>query len=221
MRILLIALMVLIVSTAYGAEDYLDSLQEYSAVISQNLNISTTSKACPDSMKFRSVRSAAIVVAQAIYGNFMLDTVVATADDYDYALDSLIKVKYVNFKSTDTVLPLIFTPMVEWRSLKIPRTLTGQSGVLAHPSYYDWDNGYLFLYPTPHAADTFIVYGFGKLANIISDSTFVTDLEVNYRPSLEALATALTALKLKMYDEHTAWMTVFEREIALINGVKQ
>lgn len=221
MRIFLTVIFVLFATVAFSAEDYLDSLQEYSAVISQNLNISTSSSSCPDSMKFRSVRSAAIVVAQAIYGNFVLDTVVATANDYDYGIDSVLKIKYVTFKNTDTVLPLTYAPMVEWRNLKIKKTLSGQAGALAHPSFYDWDNGYLFLYPTPSVADTFIVYGYGKLINIIGDSTFVTNLEVNYRPALEACATSLTALKLKMYDDYTAWWAVFEKEVALINGVKQ
>jgi hypothetical protein len=196
------------------ADDRLDSLREVADDVRLGLNIATNATCAPDSVVFDIVRDAYLVAGTDILGRLIIDTVVSAVSGENIAIDSnIVFVDIVRWINKDSSTSLVYTPIKEWRDLSV---LTGRSGWTAHPKYFDWRPGYIVLYQTPIAIDTFIVYGYGKISDIMTDSTFVSDFPVSYRMAPLFKARALLGAMIG-HPRYETWEKFYMNEVAKIN----
>lgn len=198
------------------ADDYADSIGEITTSIRQNLNFASTSTVVTSANVQRYIRESFIILSGVVSGKYLADTVIVSASDIDYAVDTqIIKINKVICKYGDTLLALKYHPLDDWRSLAITPYLS-QTGIMSHSSFYDWEYGWVFLYPPPVKIDTIIVYGYTKVLDIMSDSTFPQDYGVIYRPAAIAYATSQLAASMKMWSEADWWSKEFDKQANIL-----
>ncbi|MFX0194825.1 MAG: hypothetical protein ACFFCW_01790 [Candidatus Hodarchaeota archaeon] len=218
MNKLLIVIFVVLLITPVWADDYLDSLQEMSAKVKQNLGYATNSDGVPDSLVFSKIREGYVLFSNWMKANEIVETLVTSAGVFDYAYDSIIVIRGIFWKKGDSLNGLKEYPKDQWIDIfGRPVVLSEQEGWVAHSTYYDQTEGRIQLYPTPDKADTFLIYGLGKLQNIISDSTFVTQFPVGYRPAIIDYATAKTAAAKQMYEAAGIWWNIAVNTIRAVD----
>jgi hypothetical protein len=204
------------------ADEYADSLGEISNRVRMNLNIATNSAGAPDSVIYGYVREGAMAITMSSLGDLLIDTVVTSSNNFIFATDTnLAAIKDVIFMSVDSIRPLIWTPRASWGSLysEAPFLITGRlSGFEGHCEYYDWEAGFLYLYPVPKTVDTMIITGFAKPNSMISDTTFVTQMAVLHRPGIIYYATSMLATRMQRLPEASAWEARYDKYIATINA---
>jgi len=208
MRKIIIIFAVVILCGSARADDYLDSLRECYTQVKQNLNMQNNGTEIADSIVAKSVREAAVLLAVATGSRETSDTFVTVSRQQRYSIDSqIVSIDRVYFISSDTLR--VLKPI--GNNDPYPSSgysLCGQNGIDRIPGYYRWvyypDSGYvsLQLYAIPCSdGDTMIVEGSGKITNIMSDSTFVSQIPVIYRSLITSYATSKTAKTLGMESD--------------------
>ncbi len=211
-RILLsvVVLVVICLPTVY-ADDFLDSLREQCALVRQNLNIATNGSQLEDSVVAKYIREGYCILAPAVKGRQVRDTIVTVQYQEDYVVatgvtgidSTLIEILKVRMSNKDTIKTIKHAAQEVWDTL-FPEgyTLKGRTGMTAHPSYYDWVQGRITLYPVPYiAGDTIIIDGVARVHTIMTDSTFVAQFPVIYRPLVTTYATVRQAEAIEKYDK--------------------
>lgn len=203
MKKIIILILCLSVYAPVMADDYADSLTEIASIVRQNLNVWGSSAKLPDSVVFNSVREGFISLAPILYAREFTDTVYTDTGQFQYAIDSqFLVVDMIFYKSGFNMLTV---PLIDADSFNIiystPMILKAGEENQSIPTYCNWRGTYLRFYPVPIKVDTFIVSGFAKVVDLMSDTTFVADFPVTYRPAVIAYATAHAALK----SRNPAW----------------
>lgn len=212
-------IILLLFTPSLFADDYLDSLQEMSVTVKQNLNFASNSPNVPDSLVFSKIRETYALFSNWVFANEIVETLITTSGVLDYAYDSLVKINEVFWKKKDSLMSLTFEKKSNWINIfNRPVLLSENDNYLAHSTYYDQTTGRIQFYPTPDKVDTFIIYGLGKVTNIISDSTFVTQFPITYRPAVLDYATFKVALAKQMWQSASFWGNTAANSIRMIDS---
>lgn len=198
--------------------DFLDDIDEVTALVYQNLGLKTSTFKIDDSTIQKHIKSAFAVLVSTGAREWR-DTIFTVRYQADYSLDSqLIQVMSVYWHHMDTLKGLSeISPSQLDTLLATKRSLKGKVKIAARPSYFRWVNGRITLFPVPFIAnDTFVIDGLAKVEDIDTSTTFPSEVLVTYRPMITAYATALTALSINDFQKYTAWHQTFVEQAQLL-----
>ena len=154
MRYVLVLLLVLMAPSLMAA-DFLDDYLQVRKQIVRSLGYDSAVTAQPlDSITMNQfIREGAIAVAPLVRAKKSQQSFVTTAKTSDYSLDSLtISILSVWWQNDDSIRVLEYRPISTWRLLDHKTTL-GVEYPFTKPSYYDYTDDKIYLYPVPGVAD--------------------------------------------------------------------
>jgi len=192
-RLILIAVL-LVFAASVSAADFMDSFAEYQTQIRLNLGVTATNTSyAADTTLNRVIRLSAIHINNLLKTYKTINEFVTVYHDGSYDLDSVIGVIYVEWSKNDSVKALVYAPKGQWYQLEV-QEIASQKDYKKRPSYYDFVDGTLYLFPAPViAGDTIRVTGWEKIGNI-SAAASLTDIKQRYRTAVLAYATYRMAL---------------------------
>jgi len=188
-------IIMLISATASGA-DVLETLSDYRFTIRQQLNLGTLpndTNVIGDSVLNNIVRLSAVLIVPSIKGDVFETTFVTVRGVSRYRIDSLfVGLFHAEWAKNDSVKSFLYLPKQVWYEKDL-MPLNTKTGYEARPSYYDYVQDLVLLYPPPHIYDdTIRVMGWKRMAPIASD-TLMTAIPQQYRPAVLARALYVAA----------------------------
>jgi len=103
----------------------------------------------------------------------------SAADTLNRWWESIVSVQFVR---ADTIKTLLRVPRAMWYE-KDHQFSKGSKGLLAHPSYYDYYDDSLYVFPVPSRVDTLTVTTTDKITSLNAITTLISIDEV-YRPAI-------------------------------------
>ena len=216
-----VLIILLFLAFSANAADFLDGRGEVGNTVKQLLGYSTNADVLPDSIVLKWVKIAAIDVNTDVLAIHMTDTIYTTAYTEAYAVDSMIAPLEVYCISKDSSYNMVRVRSSHSGSLYTSFKILKSSGNVweSHSPYYDWIDGRLVLYPVPvNTNDTIVVEGIRKIQNIETDTSFVSQLDLHYRPAVLYRACYLTARSQELGGA-ADWLILYDKAIASINNV--
>jgi len=203
-----------------AVDEYVNDIADAVIRVKMNVGWVTSTDADIDSVIAGYYKEGALLVAVATSGRISFDTVVTTAYNHFLAYDTMMyAVTDVGFFSVDSLKELKQRDRQGWDSLDaVDNHLVGKTTWEERlSSYYDWDGGYLFLYPPPaHSGDSILIMGYSK-PRCIEDSLLLIDIPVIHRPAIVYYATAMFATRIGLPTAET-WLAKFNYWIQTINA---
>lgn len=215
-----IIILILLFCPSIFAADYLDDLTEQRNYVRKNLNLDTTSTAAYSALIDGFLREGYTILAPAVGGKHWTDSVISVSGQIDYALDSeMIKIQRVYWHSGLQLKSLREVPIDSFSVLfPLGMSLANKEGFWARPSYYAWSQGKIKLFPVPfYANDTFVIDGIARVDNILSDTTFVADFPVIYRPLPVIYATYRVACVYQMTELKNDYWALLQFQTMALN----
>lgn len=198
--------------------DFLDDVDEITALIYQNLDLLVNSNKIDSSIIHKHIKSAFIVLSPT-GGREWRDSIFTVSGQADYVVDTqFIQIMTVYWHHGDSVKGLSEVSPNELDTLfGTLVSLQEESEFLLRPSYFRWVNGRITLFPPPYKADdTIIIDGLAKVDDIDTSTTFPEEVMVTYRPMITAYATALTALSISDFDRFQMWYQIAKDQAGLL-----
>ena len=184
-RIFVVALLSL-VSPAMAA-DVLETWEDYSVAARRSLGYDTVSTGLLTDANARAfIRVAVVQIVPIAQSRKEITSVVTTYKNYTYALDtSLTEILSVWWSKNDTVKTLRFMPVSRWHLQEHKKTGGGNDPLLKRPSFYDFTDSLLLVYPAPSAVfgDTIRIMGTHRIRAVLTDST-LDEIPQIYRPAV-------------------------------------
>lgn len=179
-RITLIAL--LIASSVLSAE-YLSTFSAVRSEVKSALNISGTTYVS-DSTLNGFIREAIVTTNPTLRGNKTVTSFVTSYYQNTYSIDTLlIDILSVEWSYNDSVKSLVYVPRSKWYEQAHKET-KDKSGYEKRPSFFDFTDDQIFLYPTPtKTGDTIRVLGVSRITGMDTLSSLATVPE-EYRPAI-------------------------------------
>ncbi len=195
-RIILVFLLSMFVCPIVSAADYLETFVDYRWEMRRALGLDTTSSGVlDDTTANQFVRQAVFQIIPILRPRFIEDTIATAANDNTYSLDTLtIGISSVQWRTGDSVKSLIYAPRAIWYQLSVnPNLASEENPYNKRPSYYDYADSQIFLYPIPAIAnDSFYIMSWYKLPTAYAgDSLF--QIPVQYRVAVLRYAVYLVA----------------------------
>lgn len=178
---------------AFGS-DILESLADYRFTIRQQLNIPLSdTNQLNDSTLNNLVRLSAVLMVPSIKGDVFETTFVTVRGVSRYRVDSLfIGVFHAEWNKGDSIKSFLYLPKQLWYEKEVTN-LKAKQGYESRPSYYDYVQDLIFLYPPPHHYDdTIRVMGWKKVPPIATMNA-LTVIPVEYRPAVMSRALYMAA----------------------------
>jgi len=191
-RFVLLAGLLLFAAPVFSA-DFLSDLGAYRDQIKRKLNLATTNTTIlADTTLNDFVREAVVTTMPLIKGYKIADTIETVKKQFTYALDSILYIDAIVWREGYKIKSLMYLPREQWYE-KYKKLTTGTDDeYLKRPSYYDYDDDYFYVYPTPSTAgDTLLVYGPARISAI--SVAAVSGIPQQYRPAVLLYATWLAA----------------------------
>ena len=165
--------------------NYLDSFSSYRSQVKTALNVSTSDVTyLADTTLNQLIREGVNEIIPMVQAKKQTFSDTTLARKGAIALDSLaVGVRYVYWSKNDSVKTLLYVPKEQWYQLevKILNVNDKENPYNNRPSYYDYDESYIYLYPVPYITGDTIKYdAFSKIKNI-SAVTALSDIPVQYR----------------------------------------
>lgn len=175
--------------------DQLDKFRDYRYAIKQALGLDTASTMYSDTTIHQNIRLAVLNVTPITQYRQKEFTFLTTYKQNRYALDTLIAgIIALEWKKLDSVKSLVFAPKASWYQLPIKQTKDEQEAYIRRPSYYDYTDSLLFLYPVPIlVGDTMRILAWTKPVATAADSLSLTVIPIEYRDAVLKYATYMTA----------------------------
>jgi hypothetical protein len=196
MKRLIILLVSVLGFSSAQAGDLLDSLSAYRYQMRRHLGVDTASTGyISDENANQFVREAIVTLMPVIRADKIDDTITTSYRQTDYSLDStFLGVISVEWRKMDTIKALQYVPRGKWYDLKHNATQGGKNPYLKRPSFFDYDDDYLYVFPVPTTtvADTIIVHGWRKLPSVMAASD-LTAIPQAYRVPILHWAVYLVA----------------------------
>lgn len=179
MKKILIALLLLAGSANAG--QFLETFSEVRAQARAKLNINSTSAYLTDSTANQYIREGMLFVNPMMMYDKEVKATVTTFKQNTYTLDTMfVGLISIEMSKNDSVKTLKYVPRGQWYEQYVEKT-TGKTGYDKWPSFYDYSDDQLFLYPTPtRAGDTVKMYGWQKVGDVDTVST-LTKVPEKYR----------------------------------------
>ena len=225
-RIIFTIMMLVCLSGLVKADgEYLDSSCVMIDQVRINLNLSHINETATDSIIMGYIYDGAIVSSAIAQSITLIDTLTTSAYNHILAYDTLLEsIDDVVFFSRDSIKQVKWKDRDDWDDIDANNEYLNNTANFSDrlPTHYDWDNGYLFLYPVPvNTGDSLLIVGHARPDNIILDSLFVRDIRVAHRPAIVYYATSMLALRLGLANEAQAWELKYNNYIGMINATKQ
>ena len=226
-----IALLIfLFLTPALFAQALLDDDAECVSLIKQNLGYNSGSQVIKDTTAKMILKMAAIEVNNLVSAINIVDTMTMTMNKVAYSMnaglvdDTIIEVKSVLI--IDNVLniskPLKYVPREWWDTLYYTGyTINSQplTSVGRLPEYYDWQTNVLLINPTPVRTNYLVVVmGTGKIENIETSTTYMSQIPLNLRSPIIYLATAYCAVMRQDYAKANRWLNDFYLDANIANA---
>lgn len=207
--VLIVSTVVLFLSTAQSA-DLLDKYRDYRYAIKQALGIDTASTMYADTTLNQFIRLSQLHVSPLIRFRQKEFSVITTYKQNRYTLDTMITgIEVVEWKKIDSVKSLIYAPKNSWYQLPVKQSKDEPEAYARRPSYYDYTDSLIFLYPVPiEVGDTIRILAWVKLPNVASDSLALIAIPIEYRDAVLKYATYKTAQS----RQHPLTEVVYKRD---------
>ncbi len=199
--------------------DYADNFKQYRFQMKRKLGIDTSSVEPSDTTLNQFVREAIIKVSPIIQSNKASFNFNTTFRSNSYSLDTAVTgILSVYWSKNDSIKTLIKAPMETWYTLLSAEEsmLSGKSAWQNRPSYYDYRDGYIVLFPTPiRNGDTIRYDAFTKIKDISGPTVDLTTIPQKYRVAIVEYATYLLAQNL----QHSAGTLIkqdFDESVSLL-----
>lgn len=185
----------LLFATPLSASDFLGTFKQYRNHIKRKLHIDTSNVSIlADTTLNEFIREAVITNMPLTQADKvkLVDTTIGRQNAY--ALDTtLLSVDAVLWNKYDSVKAISYKPMSLWYIELRDGTSGKIGGYDKRPSFYDYDDDNLYLYPTPNiTGDTIEIYGWRKVPDIAAHDSLGV-IPQAYRPVIAWWATYLAA----------------------------
>lgn len=222
MRRLIFLLLLLLPVGASAADELFNNMDDALIYMRQTLGYTTaSSNALSDSAGRFFLRSGIVTINPIIRGDKVEWVFTLTYHQNAYAIDSnIIGVLSVEWKKLDSVKSLVYVPRAMWYNME-HQSSKGQRGRLARPSYYDYNEDYLYLYPVPTektgAYDTIRVLGYRSVSDL-DTVTSLTFMPEAYRVAVVKWA-AWQAARARQHPLTESLRLEYLEQIAVINRI--
>lgn len=225
MKRILLALLLLLFAAPLSASDstlYL-TFDQIAVAARGSLGYDTTSTVgLSDAANARFAREGLLALQPFMKGDEVEWIFTTTYMEHRYAIDSdIVWISSVTWRKQDSAKVLLPITMKNWGQVEHKHTM-GAKNYLAHPSYYDWSDAYLLLYPIPSlksgAYDTIRVIGYQAVSDLDTITT-MTHLKERYRIAVKKYVTWQAAKA--NYDVRTnLFMQEYKEAVAILRGEK-
>ena len=196
MRNLLLIVCVLLIGGPVLAQDFVETKAEYRKQIRLKLGVDTSSSGyLTDDAANAFISEALTFALPLIKGKKIVTSFVTAYRDGDYPLDPTMDgIFAVWWSQNDSVKPLSYLPISQWGNADHQSTKGNPEGALKRPSYYDYSDDSLFVYPIPYASigDTIKVLGWAEEVSTATDTSFA-QIPQKYRTVIVNYAAWLAA----------------------------
>lgn len=202
---------------AYSA-DYADSFSEYRIQIKNNLNVKITNTTwISDSTLNDFIRASIIKVSPIVRSNKTQFKFTTRNLIGSYSLDTtVVGVIDVAWSSNNYLKVMMYAPKSIWYTFENKSTIDGKDVYAKRPSYYDYIDGTLFLYPVPTTTgDTVVIDAYTKITSL-SASDNLDDIPQVYRTAIVDYATYLAA-RSKQHPDRAMYYQNYLESVQLIN----
>ena len=195
MKKILLIMIIMVLATNVGAVDYLDNFTDYRWAMRRALGLDTTSqRVLDDTTANQFIREGVYHVTPVLSLRQKEFTFATTYKNNRYALDTLImEIIAVEWFNLDSIKTIIFAPKKSWYQLPIKQTADEPMAYSRRPSYYDYTDSLIFLYPVPIiVGDSIRILASTRLPDFnIKDTLEIVPIE--YRDAILKYATYLAA----------------------------
>ncbi|MCK5601667.1 hypothetical protein KAR91_07360 [Candidatus Pacearchaeota archaeon] len=182
--------LLLLVSTSARSDDWLLSLEDIRYQVRMAAGYDSSADAyMTDTLGSNFIREGFVAVNMALQTIRTVNSIVCTKYQNSYQLDTLqMGIYSVEWSNRDTVSTLEYVSRETWRSLA-GTSLTDKK----KPAYYDYSHDSIFIFATPIAADTLLIYGWEKAPDLDTITTLAF-LRQAYRLAVLKYATWQAAM---------------------------
>lgn len=215
----LFVLLLVLTGGVASAADFMDSFSAYRSQMRRALGVDVTNTTyLSDSTANEFLREGVMTVSPQVGGDRFDTTFRTIFWRSNYTLDTFVMgVKAVVISKNDTAKGLLYVPMSQWYQMEHKTTTAQQDNYLRRPSYWDFYDNKVWLYPPPTIAnDTVRVFVWRKPRQI-SDTTNLTALHPMAR--LAVLKYAIWQAAQARQHPNTP-MYKGEYDVALMNAIK-
>ena len=192
--LLILSLILMFSATAESGDLFLDDFQNYRHSIRTSLGLDTNSTVFADTTLNDFTRQAVYHIIPTIQLRQKEFTFATTYKNNRYALDtSIMQIIAVEWFNVDSIKSIIYAPKSSWYQLPVKQTKGEPKAYSRRPSYYDFTDSLIFLYPVPIIVDDSIrILASTKLPDFnVKDTLDVVPIE--YRDAVLKYATYLAA----------------------------
>ena len=200
--------------------DFCGSFSEYRTQMRRKLDIKQSNTAyADDSTLNQFIRESVVHVVPLINGYTTTAVVTTSYGDNSYAIDtSLVDIESVEWSYNDSIKSMIYVPKAQWYQMENKETGT-KDGYEKRPSYYDFTDSYLYLYPVPtKSGDSIIITGTGKIKSL-AGSDSLSNIPQKYRDVVLNYA----VYQLSRAKQHPAWESFYRdyaESVSMFRGAK-
>ena len=211
MKTIIMIIGLLLCGQVYPA-DILETMTDYRHAVRNDLDVDTASADYMSDTRLDQIIRGAIVDIMPRLRVRSEDTILTTRNTFRYALDTTcLSVVGVEWKKVDSLKSMVFVKRGKWYEQEHRTTSGTFDPYKRRPSFWDSDDDYLYLGPTPSINnDTLLIQYIRKVPSIAT----VTDLSIIpqvYRPAIQAWATYKVAM-----IKGDARVDVFLRDLEMI-----
>ena len=213
--------MVLFLAATVNAADWCATFSGYATEARSRLGVlSSNTTYVSDTIINQMIREAVIEHVNLLRAVKKIYTDTTVYNRFTYSLDSgLSGIISVRFISEDSLKSLTYMPRETWYQLNISPT-DEAGGYASLPSYYDYSETKLFIYPRPSThGDTIEIDGWRKIPSIAaSDSLSV--IPQKYRPAILSYVVYRVALS-KQHPFVQLFFSEYQKSLAIAMGNKE
>jgi len=168
------------------AGGFLGTIENYRDQIKRRLNVKTSSTAfISDTVANQFIREAVVTMMPAIRADKTVWTITTTYKQNAYSLDStVLGISSVEWSKNDSVKSFVPVPRAKFYEMEHRETAGQKNGYDRRPSYYDYIDDQIFVYPPPTVVgDTIKIVGWQKVVNI-DTATDLSAIPQVYRPAI-------------------------------------
>lgn len=161
MKKILFVILLFVVSPV-KADDWLLSLSNIAAQAREAAGHTPTATSyLTDTLAKNLIREGFVAVNTALQPIRTVNSIVCTKYQNSYQLDTLqMGIYSVEWVARDTVTTLVYAARETWK------TISKVVSAKLKPGFYDFDHDSIYIHPTPISADTILIHGWEKVANL-------------------------------------------------------
>lgn len=197
MKRILIAVLLVLVASQLMAADVLETWDDYRVAMRRKLGYDTAATGLlTDANAAAFIREAVVQIVPLVQARKQITSVVTTYKNYTYALDTtLTGILAVWWSKNDSIKVLKYVPINSWSEQEHKKTSGESVPFLQRPSFYDYTDSLLLVYPSPslNFGDTLRIKGLHRISSVLTDST-LSEIPQKYRMPVLNYATWVAAV---------------------------